>query len=61
MNTVGNEKTCPKCKGAGKVQWEDEVYDCTYCNGVGTVPLNSARIDSDIINLLKHSDVDEED
>lgn len=50
------EKQCPHCKGTGKVQWEDEIEDCPHCYGIGTVSLDGAKMDSDIINLLKDSD-----
>jgi len=31
------EKQCPRCKGTGKIQWEDEVDICNNCNGTGKI------------------------
>ena len=28
---------CPICDGKGTTQWEDEIDDCDFCEGEGTV------------------------
>ena len=39
-----NYELCENCKATGKVEFFDELWDCTHCNGLGEHPDGSADV-----------------